>query len=158
MSRIKMKNYLLMSLLLTFVVGCMATGTTFKKLDALKSGDARLVIYRPPKFYGGSSQPFVYLDGVKLNQLKNGGIVEYQVPIGKHNVKLYHDGFFTGLAKPEEWSFVASEGEEIFFRFDLNMTSLMVVPVVAVSGTQNVVEVEKEVALKEMQGLILSNE
>jgi hypothetical protein len=136
----------------------MATGPVFNGFDAIESGEARLVIYRPVDLYGASSQPFVYLDGTKLHQLKNGGIVEYRVSPGEHKVRLFHDGFATGLAKPEEWSFIVNAKEEVFFKFDLNMGSLIMIgTITSVTGSHRIVKVDKESALNEMKNLNFSN-
>jgi hypothetical protein len=126
-----MKRTLIFILFSTFSVlmfsGCIASGPAFRPSDELKTDSKALVyIYRPGNLIGCGIAPTVYVDEIKLGNIKNDGYLVCSVDPGKRVVELVNWGdpstiYIDTVAGNEYYVryFVDSDVSHIFFQLAL---------------------------------------
>ena len=77
----------LVAILGCLVVACAATGPKFQSLQQGAQGSSYVYIMRPKGYVGGMTYPSIYIDEVKVGDLKNGGYLLESLKSGTHKLK-----------------------------------------------------------------------
>ncbi len=78
---IKITKYIFLSLVL-FIIGCTAGGPAFSSVENPDTDKSLIYLYRPFNIVGCGMAPYVYIDEVKHDSLKNNGYLVYAVEPG----------------------------------------------------------------------------
>ena len=129
-----MKKAILFFLYLNLLLGCAATGSKFSGETMIESSDdAVIYLYRTFNFIGSVAFPNVYVDGVKVGNLKTGGYLPLYVPVGEHEIVIGRLNGDSPNWAPDNASYkvAVNPGEEYYLRMETNFGKVMplVIPV-----------------------------
>lgn len=106
-----MKNTIVIGFLI-LLCGC-ATNQVPYKYEPPPKGMAKVVLYRPDTAVSLVGYPYIYVDGKKIGTLTNNSYFSYEIPTGKHLMKLSNFWMWDGTQK---WNVDATAGNTYFFR------------------------------------------
>src|SRR5881392_4155868 len=70
------------------LVGCAHSGPRFELRQALEKEAAVVYLYRQSKFFGAAVYPDVFIDGVARGTIDSGGYARFELPAGRHMLKV----------------------------------------------------------------------
>lgn len=98
-------RWLVVALVAWMLVGCAATGPKFAEvrssMPAVRAGEARLVVYRPPGL-GPGVQPMIRLDGAEIGKSEPEGFFFVDRPVGSYTVSARTEAETTLAVQLEE--------------------------------------------------------
>src|SRR5579859_3354821 len=70
------------------LVGCAHSGPRFELRPAVDKESAVVYLYRQSSFFGAALHPDVFVDGVAWGTIDNGGYARFELPAGRHLLKV----------------------------------------------------------------------
>jgi len=106
----------------TCLFGCAATVPKFENLQSTKSTVAVVYIYRMHNHSDRNAYPYIYIDGIQRDRLRDNGYVIYELEPGKRKISIESKGSLIWNAKN---SFVLEptlDANNLYF-FELSVSS-----------------------------------
>jgi hypothetical protein len=102
-------------ILVLLIVGCSATGPTFKPESTSNGENATVYIYRPFQYFNAGGWPKIYVNGKEKFSLKNNGYGTVRLKPGTHVIKAEGSMLFTNWY-PEPASIkLSAEANKIYY-------------------------------------------
>jgi hypothetical protein len=106
------------------ISSCAAEGPDFKRASLNSTEVGIIYVYRPlTSVIGRGENPYVYVNGENLGQLKAGGYLEKVVPIGEHKVTVRQTVLFVPTW-PESVEVAVASGGSAYVKVDQRVTGL----------------------------------
>ena len=137
----KIAKFILLSLLF-FITGCTASGPAFSPVENSDINKSLVYIYRPYSAIFCGVAPYVYIDDVKHDQLKNNGYLVYTVDPGKRIIETN-----CNLSTPLTLYLDVVAGNEYYVRWSVDVDTNFV----AVMHTNQLGLIPKEYAIHEIR-------
>ncbi|HKQ95207.1 MAG TPA: DUF2846 domain-containing protein [Aestuariivirgaceae bacterium] len=104
------------------VSSCAAEGPDFKRASIQSTEVGIIYVYRPlTSVIGRGENPYVYVNGENLGQLKAGGYLEKVVPIGEYKVTVRQTVLFVPTW-PESVEVAVASGGSAYVKVDQRVT------------------------------------
>jgi len=154
-------RFILLLLFGFILVGCAASGPTYKQYSVQNQGSAVVYIYRPSRSVNCCVAPAVYINDSKRHSLKNGGYLAYELESGVHKITV-GDGAYGFTAETLELNL--EKGKDYFLKWNIgpieNIGDVVAVAMLggATAGKReyNLVQMNSDVAKTEISSLKLS--
>jgi hypothetical protein len=108
-------RWLLIVATLAALVGCSATGPSFKEITGVSNDKATLYVYRPSSLINSGNAPNLFVNDVDHGQLWNAGYIPLSLPPGKISLVLKGEQLKWGLP-PIGTVIQAEAGKTYYFR------------------------------------------
>jgi len=139
-------------ILILFLVGCSATGPTFKPESTSNSANATVYVYRPFQYFNAGGWPKIYVNGKEKFSLKNNGYGVIRLKPGSYRIKAEGSMLFTNWY-PEPASIKLSVGANKVYYIRVTPqhdSTYATGSTVALTGSAQIVLVTEAVAKKEI--------
>ena len=132
-----------------------AKGVPFSGLTEINSDLAQVYIYRPSRMAMGLAIPTTKIDGEKVEGVRNGSFIIYELPPGKHQFSLSNNGNWA--AGNIDFEFEVEASKKYFFRLTARTGDMAVFgQFLYMSMGSNLHQVSKEFAVREMSELLFT--
>ena len=142
-------------LALMLLTGCSASGEKFQNTQQAENNKGIVYIYRPSAFFAAAAWPTVFVNDEKQYSLKNKGYVLLELTPGQHTIRIGSAHFFSNWSMRDVSSLVdVKANETTFLKFTVQFEDMATFGnTVAVSGSAGLVQVPKNIAIREMREL-----